>query len=115
MRDTHPWQADVARELHDASMATISATNLTARLRWRPPDSQPVPPVTAFLVIVSGVNLEVGQKILGQAFDPAVNPLCALDIQSRCDAHVLRTVAPSTSLPNWIAALTGASPSATRR
>jgi hypothetical protein len=47
----------------------------------------------------------------GQAFNPAINDQCARDVQTRCEAHSLRTVMPSTSVPNWIAALTGVSPS----
>lgn len=107
-------EAYMARALADESMSDLGF-NSTARLSWRPPSAQPVPPVTTFLVIVSGVNLEVGQKILGRAFDASVNPLCALDVQTRCESHTMRNVAPSTSLPNWIAALTGASPTVRRR
>lgn len=65
------WEAKVARELYDASMQTLAGNSSAgvSSQRWRPPAMQPVPPVTTFLVIVSGVNLEVGQKILGRAFD----------------------------------------------
>ena len=104
--------AFVARVLHDESMRDISA-NASARLTWRAPSSQPVPPVSTFLVIVSGVNFDVGSRILGNAFDPSVNPICALDVQSRCESYVMRNVIPSRSLPNWVGALTGASPTVT--
>ena len=97
-------ESSIANTMFEASL------NESARLNWRPPYAQPVPPVTTFLVIISGINYQIGSKILSQAFDPAVNSLCALDVQTRCERHVLRNVLPSTSLPNWIAALTGASP-----
>ena len=89
------------------AMVSINQTN---KIGWRPPSAQPVPPVSTFVVIVSGVNYQVGTKILSKPFDPAINELCALDVQTSCDRHRLRAVSPSTSLPNWIAALTGMSP-----
>ena len=97
-----------------SAAATLSEASLneTARLQWRAPKDRVPPPVTVVLLVVSGVTKEAGRRILGPAFDKAVNPLCALDVTSRCDAFNLRSTSPATSLPNWIAALTGASPSA---
>lgn len=95
---------DIALSLTEASM------NETARLLWRPPSAQPVPPVSTFLVIVSGVTHDVGTKILSRPFDASVNHLCTLDVQTDCESLSLRATTPSTSLPNWIGALTGMSP-----
>ena len=106
------FESHVAQLLYEESMLDLS-TNSSARLRWRPPSIQPVPPVSTFLVIVSGVNFAVGSKILGRAFDPSVNPICALDVQTRCESYVMKNVVPSRSLPNWVGSLTGASPTVT--
>lgn len=93
-----------------ATMAEASR-NETARLVWRLPDERAPPPVTVILLVISGVTADAGSRILAPAFDRNANPLCALDITTRCDTFTLKSVIPSTSLPNWIASVTGTTPS----
>lgn len=98
------FDSGVATHLYDASL------NESARVQITPPDAREPPPVSVVLLVLSGVGRRAGRKSLAAAFDKDVNPLCALDITSRCDLLRLRPVLPSTSVPNWIAATTGASP-----
>ena len=100
-----------------STLAAASASETATRFDggWRRPTERSGggnnAPVTTVLLVVSGVTADVGQRILAPAFDRNVNPLCALDVTTRCDTFRLHSVTPSTSVPNWIASLTGTPPS----
>ena len=67
------------------------------------------PPVSVYVVVLSGLTKEVSDKYLLAAFEPATNGLCDVPFSS-CTEYALRAELPTTSLPNWLALLTGASP-----
>mgnify|MGYP004235806733 CR=1 FL=1 len=50
--------------------------------------------------MLSGLRLDVANRILRPVFSAASNNMCGLD-GSRCDVLQMRAELPTNSLPNW--------------
>eukprot|EP00966_Prymnesium_polylepis_P246690 5705708-Prymnesium_polylepis.1 len=74
------------------------------------PSAEVVPAPTVFVLIVSGVRNDLATTHLRPAFQVSSNPLCAADAQSLCEEFAVQAEVPTTSLPNWLALLSGTSP-----
>ena len=113
--------AEFARKLYDAPAEHNEAQRAFAQrektslelftpVHFKPLAAKP-PPVTTYAVVLSGLRLDVANKILRPVFSAASNNMCSLD-GSRCDVLRMRAELPTNSLPNWLALHTGATPAA---
>ena len=86
-----------AAEVIEASNATLSGGAVLP------------PPMAVFLVVISGMGREVGEKILAPAFAAGSNPLCDAE-DGLCESWALEAELPTTSLANWLSVVTGTAP-----